>query len=73
MLGRLSTVGQLFSMDEVMCANEPAAAIALVLDSLVTHSIVACDQSGGSVRYRVPRMWRAFAARPAMYELRAPR
>jgi predicted ATPase/DNA-binding SARP family transcriptional activator len=61
MLGRLSAADQPFSMDEITAVGEPAAAVAPVLNSLVTHSIVACDQSDGSVRYRVPRMWRAFA------------
>jgi DNA-binding SARP family transcriptional activator/predicted ATPase len=66
MLRRLGKIDRPFTLGEAASVGGPAALAAL--SSLITHSIVTFGHSGGSVRYRMLRTWRAFARRSANHE-----
>ena len=66
-LRRLSKIERSFSPGEAASVAGPTAAPGL--SSLITHSIVTFSYSGGSLRYRMLRTWRAFGHRSANREL----
>jgi predicted ATPase/DNA-binding SARP family transcriptional activator len=70
-LPRLGKIDRPFTLGEAMLVGGPA--VVAGLSSLITHSIVTFGHSGGTVRYRMLRTWRAFACRPANHELAAVR